>query len=202
MVPLLVQSPSVGRTARPGLRGRHRRGGRGAAERRRLVRQDALAVRLAELHRIRAVLEDATVLVSIGWIQHAWFAVLDGQGRQRLLTAPDVLQATDHAVVGVCLVGGLVHAGGGPLAVRSQLVQRTLDVTWHALREDEREPVRWCPSPEVRAAHLRDLTRWNDHPQRTPAQVSALLEAAVRTVGHEISSRQGDQQVGLAPATR
>jgi hypothetical protein len=34
----------------------------------------------------------------------------------------------------------------------------------------------------VRAAHLRDLTRWNDAPGRSATQVTALLRAAQGTV--------------------
>ena len=104
------------------------------------------------------------------------------------LTAYDVDRADREPVSGACLVGGIVHAAGGPRAVRSQLVQRTLDLTWHVLREDERTPVRWCPAPPVRAAHVRDLTRWNDHPRRTVADVRALLERAVHTADLQIAA--------------
>ena len=72
----------------------------------------------------------------------------------------------------------IVHAAGGPSTVHTQLVQRTLDLTWHALYEDAHEPVRWCPAPPVRAAHVRDLTRWNDHPRRTADEVVGLLHTA------------------------
>jgi hypothetical protein len=147
-------------------------------------------VRLAELHRIRSLLQDAVVLVNIGWIQNAWFAVLDEQGRQRKLGAHEVHLADDRPVSGACLVGGIVYAAGGPDVAHSQLVQRTLDLTWHTLYEDRRQPVRWCPSPSVRAAHVRDLTRWNDHPQRSSLQVSALLESAVETAEAEIVRRR------------
>ncbi len=155
-------------------------------ERRRLAHMDVLAVGLLELHDIRALLESTTILVNVGWIQNAWFAILDTQGRERRLTAHDVHLATDGDVSGVCLVGGIVHAAGGPATARSQLVQRTLDLTWHALHEDQRAPVRWCPTPDIRLAHLRDLTRWNDHPQRTARHVSALLDTAVSTADSQI----------------
>ena len=163
-------------------------------ERRRLVRQDQVAVRLAELHRIRALLEDAVVMVNVGWIQNAWFAVVDDQGGQRRLTAREIHLADDRPVSGACLVGGIVHAAGGPDAAHSQLVQRTLDLTWHTLYEGPAQPVRWCPSPAVRAAHVRDLTRWNDHPQRTARQVSALLESAVEAADAQIALRRGQQR--------
>ena len=155
---------------------------------RRLARQDAVAARLAELHRIRALLQEAEVVVSTGWVQNAWFAVTGTQGGQVPVSAHDLQLVEEGPVSGACLVGGIVHAAGGPAAVHTQLVQRTLDLTWHALREDERRPVRWCPSPEVRAAHVRDLTRWNDQPRRTAEEVVSLLRSAVGTA---------DAQIGL-----
>jgi hypothetical protein len=164
-------------------------------ERQRLARRDDLLARLAELHHIRALLEETVVVVSGGWIQNAWLAVLDGQGRQHDLTAPHLHLATGRPVVGACLVGGIVLAAGGPPAAHSQLVQRTLDLTWHTLHEGQREPVRWCPSPDVRSAHVRDLTRWNDHPTRTSADVLALLGSTVSAAGTQIETRR--QRGGL-----
>lgn len=148
-------------------------------ERRLLARQDAVSARLSELHGIRALVERAAVVVESGWVQHAWFSVVDRRGGTVDLTAYDIGRATHEPVSGVCLVGGIVHAAGGPAAVHTQLVQRTLDLTWHTLHEDAATPVRWCPAPPVRAAHVRDLTRWNDHPRRTAADVLGLLSRAV-----------------------
>jgi hypothetical protein len=164
------------------------------AERRRLSRHDELAVGLLELHNMRALLEETIILVNVGWIQNAWFAVLDPQGRERKLTAHDIHLADDRPVTAVCLVGGIVHAAGGPRTVHSQLVQRTLDLTWHALAEGARQPVRWCPAPSIRAAHLRDLTRWNDHPHRTAQHVAGLLDTAVGVADTQIQLRHNQQR--------
>lgn len=170
----------------PGLRSVLPRGRRVARrpekrERRRLAQQDRLAARLAELHCIRALLADAITVVSAGWVQHGWFAVTDEHGQRCTITAYDLHVLTSRPVSGACLVGAVVHAGGGPSAAHTQLVQRTLDLTWHALHEDEREPVQWCPAPAIRTAHVRDLTRWNDSRGRTAGEVKALLHAAMRT---------------------
>src|SRR5919202_1572201 len=113
---------------RPGRRDRR-------AERRRLKRQDALSGQLAELHAICALLEQAADVVSAGWVQGAWFTVATPRGK-RAVTAYGLSMAESSPVTGACLVGAIVQAAGGPATVRSQLVQRTLDVTWHALRED------------------------------------------------------------------
>jgi hypothetical protein len=78
-------------------------------------------------------------------------------------------------------VGAVVQAGGGPAAVRSQPVQRTLDLIWHSLREDPGEPVRWCPGPQARTLHVLELTGWNDAACRTQSDVHGLLRSAVAT---------------------
>jgi hypothetical protein len=156
-------------------------------DRRRLGQQDALSVRLVELHQMRTVLAEAGELVGAGWIQNAWFAVVDEQGRHHRLIGAEVGRASGRPVSGVCLVGGIVHAAGGPDAATSQLVQRTLDLTWHTLHESARRPVQWCPAPEIRLAHLRDLTRWNDHPRRTSGEVRGLLAAAGVTVDRQVA---------------
>jgi hypothetical protein len=157
---------------RPGLRQRR-------ADRRRLRRVDTLSARLAELHAIGVLLDGAADVVRRGWVQGAWFAVATAQGHRRL-TAYDVHLAESRPVTGACLVGAVVHAAGGPSTVRSQLVQRTLDLAWHTLRDDPDRRVRWCPGPDVRALHVLDLTHWNDAPGRTRGEVQDLLAAASR----------------------
>jgi hypothetical protein len=143
-------------------------------ERRRLVEHDRRSAHLAELHRIRDLAERAAAVVEAGWLQHAWIA-----DRGRSVTGP-LGWPTDHPAEAACLVGAVVQAGGGPRAAGGQLVPRTLDLAWHTLFGRPDEPVRWCPAPAVRAARVRDLTRWNDRPHRTGAEVAALLRAVGR----------------------
>ncbi|MDX6301389.1 MAG: hypothetical protein QOF53_2603 [Nocardioidaceae bacterium] len=150
-------------------------------ERRRLVRQDRIAAHLAELHHIELLLAEAATVVSAGWVQHGWFAVADERHGTRVLSAHDLDALETRPVTGACLVGAVVHAAGGPPSVQTQLVQRALDLTWHTLHEDSHRPVHWCPAPPVRDAHVRDLTRWNDHPKRTADQVATLLEDTARS---------------------
>jgi hypothetical protein len=116
-------------------------------------------------------------VVSTGWLQRGWFAVMTAEG-VRGPTARNLDDALDQPVVGACLVGSVVQGAGGPAAVRTQLVQRTLDLLWHTLREDPERPVRWCPDPRTRAFRVLDLTRWNDSPARTRGEVVGLLMAA------------------------
>ena len=165
------------------------------ARRRLLARQDRVSAHLAELFSIGALLDQAAATVRGGWTQKAWFTVATATGT-RGVTAHGLQLLTDRPVVGACLVGGVVHAAGGPAVVRSQLVQRTLDVTWHALREEPGRPVRWCPSPTVRTLRLLDLTGWNDARGRTQQEVVDLLVRARELTDLE-RVRCRDEQVGL-----
>src|SRR5215207_9251285 len=158
------------RLDRPGRRERR-------AERLRLRKLDALSAQLAQLHAIRVLLEQASEIVRGGWIQGSWFAV-DVGGRTRAVSAQELRLTRDHPVTGACLVGAVVQAGGGPEAVRSQPVQRALDLVWHSLREDAGQPVRWCPGPPARMMHVLDLTHWNDAPDRTSGDVVGLLRSS------------------------
>ena len=164
------------------------------AERRRLRHLDALSARLAELHAIGALLERAASVVDAGWVKGAWFTVATASGN-RPVTAHDLDLLADRSVTGVCLVGGVIQAGGGPATVRSQLVQRTLDLTWHALREDPLQPVRWCPGPRVRTMHVLELTHWNDAPERTRTDVLGLLHRARETANLQMQRCRAEQTV-------
>lgn len=172
------------------------------AERRRLTRHDVLSARLAELRSIADVLARAAAIVGEGWVQGAWFAVATPSG-ERTVTGYDLRLLSSGPVTGACLVGAVVQAGGGPGAVRSQTVQRTLDLTWHTLREEPGRAVAWSPAPPVRTMQVLDLTHWNDAPRRTRAEVVGLLTAAQGTVVAE-RDRCLDEQVALGaghPAT-
>ena len=137
--------------------------------------RDETSARLAELHRVAEILNQAADVIGCGWLQHSWFAYLDDTGHTQTVTAHNVNQMTGRPVVGACLVGAVVQAGGGMPNVRTQAVQRALDLTWHTLFEVPAQANHWTPAPEVRMNRVRDLTRWNDHPNRTASQAEALL---------------------------
>jgi hypothetical protein len=169
------------------------RGGRQRrAARRQLRRQDTISAHLAELYAVRELLERSVEVIGTGWLQRGWFTVLTPEGL-RAVTAHNLDEAVDRPVVGACLVGGVVHGAGGPAAVRTQLVQRTLDLLWHTLREDPGRPVRWCPDPHTRTLRVLDLTRWNDSPARTRGEVVALFQAAQRTATSELVRYRREQ---------
>jgi hypothetical protein len=145
---------------------------------------------LAELDQLRRILQAAAVLIEAGWVQNGWFSVSDPDGPVRIVDARNAQALRAKPVIGACLVGGIVQAGGGLTAVHSQPVQRALDLTWHTLFRSERQPVEFCPPPAVRAAHVRNLTSWNDRPHRTREQVTALLGAADRVAAVQAAALQ------------
>ena len=155
-------------------------------ERRRLAAADRHAAHLAELHHIRDLLADARAIVEAGWTQNSWFVVGDGDGRRHAVDAGNLRLLDRGPVAAACLVGAIVEAGGGIANVRSQPVQRALDLTWHTRFGMPGSAVHWCPPPMVRAAHVRDLTSWNDHPRRRVGEVAALLDEAGRAASAEI----------------
>jgi len=162
------------------------------AERRVLERLDALSAQLAELYVIRDLLARAEAIVDAGWVQGAWFTVSTPRG-ERAVTAYDLRLVEDWPVTGACLVGAVVQAGGGPSVVRSQTVQRSLDLTWHALREDHDRPVVWSRPPQVRTMQVLDLTHWNDAPRRTQGEVVDLLASARCTAVAERDRRHTER---------
>src|SRR3954453_11384289 len=100
--------------------------------RRELREQDRVSAKLAELHAIDELLADASHVIERGWLQHGWFAYDDPSGTSHTVTSytrrVERTVGLDQ-VTSTCLVGGIVHAAGGASMARSQLVQRTIDVT-------------------------------------------------------------------------
>lgn len=126
------------------------------------ARYDRLTARLAELDAVRSRLAETAAVLRRGWVQDRW-----------------------HSREGACLVGAIRMGGGGQLAARS------LDLVWHALRDDPHD-LRWVPPPDVRLARVRDLTRWNDRPARRVGEVLALLAAADLLAAAEADSMRAE----------
>jgi hypothetical protein len=173
--------------------------------RRRQTRQlrlrDQTSARLAELDQISCILSEAADLVCTGWLQNSWFAYRDDAGQIRPVNAYNAKQMTGRPVVGACLVGAIVQAGGGLSQVRTQVVQRALDLTWQTLAGRPRELFGRTPAPDVRTQHVQELTRWNDHPGRTADQAEELLRrsasaAKVEAAMHLRSAEQEPLNLG------
>jgi hypothetical protein len=152
---------------------------------RQLRLRDQISARLAELDQIACILNDAADLVHLGWLQDSWFAYRDDAGRIRPVNAYNAKQMMGHPVVGACLVGAIIHAGGGLPQLRTQVVQRAMDLTWHTLFKTSQRLVRRIPAPDMRIHHVQDLTRWNDYPNRTADQAEELLRRSASAARSE-----------------
>jgi len=152
---------------------------------RQLRLRDQISARLAELDQIACILNDAADLVHLGWLQDSWFAYRDDAGRIRPVNAYNAKQMVGHPVVGACLVGAIIHAGGGLPQLRTQVVQRAMDLTWHTLFKTPQRLVRRIPAPDMRIHHVQDLTRWNDYPNRTAEQAEELLRRSATAARSE-----------------
>ncbi|MDT7618983.1 MAG: hypothetical protein QOF00_6430 [Pseudonocardiales bacterium] len=159
-------------------------------DRRRRVRQDLLAAQAAELHTIRSIAGAAREFVAAGWLQNGWYAHRTPSGLGHVTSAHAAERFHDSPVVAACLVGAIVHAGGGATAAHTQPVQRAITLTWHTLFADPTDRVRWCSPPAERAARVRELTSWNDHPGRAQHHVIDLLRTVEEAAGsHAIDTR-------------
>jgi hypothetical protein len=116
-----------------------------------------------QLNQQLAVLETARAELQSGWVQGTWLAL----GRP-------AAGGPVH-VDGVCLVGGLLRAGPGA----GRAVDAVYDALWASRGQAELPGPRPVPSPEVRQARVRTLTKWNDQPGRTQADVLALVDQAI-----------------------
>src|SRR4029453_16705701 len=80
---------------------------------RQLRDRDAASARLAELHNLADLLNQAADLISAGWLQHSRLAYQDDNRPARPAPAYNVTEIAGRPVVGACLVGAIVEAGGG-----------------------------------------------------------------------------------------
>jgi hypothetical protein len=143
-------------------------------ERRRLAEEDRRGAMLAALARVREVLEGADALVAAGWVQDAWYVTRDASGREWAYGSAAAAVRVE-TITGACLVGAVVLAAGGPESAATPPARRSIEALWHALHRRADEPVDWCPATVIHAAHVRDLTRWNDGPRTSQESVRALL---------------------------
>jgi hypothetical protein len=142
---------------------------------------------LAQLNGQLAVLEGARAELESGWVQGGWWSVTSADGGQRLVTG--ATGGSPGHVDGVCLVGAVARAGsrlgGGPDGTGSG-VGRAVDAVYDALwasRGQAAQPgpggLPPLPTPEVRQARVRTLTRWNDQAGRTREEVLTVVDRAI-----------------------
>jgi hypothetical protein len=155
---------------------------------------DSVAARLRQLDEVLEVLAAARTVVEDGWVQDTWFAVRPGS-QPAAPPAAWVWSSLSYpdrdGLAGACLVGAVVHAvrlrHPGDARAEVDGVGPAIDVLWDALQESRglgsRGVAGRVAPPAVRAARVRDLTRWNDQRGRSRGDVLDLLDlAASRTV--------------------
>lgn len=136
--------------------------------------------RLRRLEEARAVLDGARAVVDQHWVQDSWYVVRDRRGRLRPVGALQLGRLDHTEVVGACLVGAVVHAawerrGSGALAESTP----ALDLLWRSLWEASGRTAESTPArPDARLGRARELTRWNDQPERSREDVLALIDVA------------------------
>ncbi len=151
---------------------------------------DPRAVWLRQLQRTRALLELArAVIATDGFTRGAWFAVATPSGGARLVSGADALPLRDPSrpVVNACLVGTLVRLAEDPdrpgtLGDAWRCVDELYEAVHEQLGHTSMPPGRAYPAAE-RRLRLRELTAWNDDPQRRREDVLDLLDRAIsRTI--------------------
>jgi hypothetical protein len=106
-------------------------------------------------------------------------------------------------VVQACLVGAVVEAATR-LSSEPTTAGPALDALWRTLLSVEGRPFdpdRRVPSPAARGVQVRELTRWNDHRDRTREDVLRLLDVAIGDVMPATAARATDDALVGAIAT-
>lgn len=128
------------------------------------------------------VLDAARRVVRQGWTQDRWHVLQDSAGERRDVRGVGMAGLDRQAVVQSCLVGAVLQAAWW-YSDRPEHAAPALDALWNALQERRGvgavDPIERVCAPAVRAARVRDLTRWNDRPGRSPADVLDLLQLAL-----------------------
>ncbi len=138
----------------------------------------------AVLERMLALLESARAELSAGWVQGGWWTTPAGEGRQALVRGLADGPSNPHAVGAVCLVGALIRAGSrqGKDAEVGRAIDAVYDALWESRGQVGATPGQgptMVSSPQVRLAKVQWLTRWNDAPERTTAEVLDILDQAI-----------------------
>jgi hypothetical protein len=153
-------------------------------------RYDVTAAQLHQLDEVLEVLAATRSVIEHGWVQDAWFAVRSrpqpGATPVAAMERSSIAYPDRDEHLGACLIGAVVHAvrQRHPGSARAEVdgVGPVIDIVWDAWQESRGlggpgVAGRVAP-PAVRAARVRDLTRWNDQPDRRRGDVLRLLDLA------------------------
>jgi len=132
-----------------------------------------------------AVLDGARSLIERGWLQHGWYLTNRPRPRSLLARLRQVERTPSmDEVRRACLVAAVaVSAHGGGRSDPVTDAGPALDLVWDALWETRgytgAPAADRVPAPDVRAARMRELVRWNDSAERTRDDVLDLLDRAI-----------------------
>jgi hypothetical protein len=171
---------------------------------RRLMPPPSAELVLDQLNRQLAVLEGARAELEVGWVQGGWWSVTSADGNQRLVNGFAAAGGgrPDH-VDGSCLVGALARVGSHPDVGRA--VDAVYDALWASRGQPAPAGLPPVPSPEVRQARVRTLTRWNDRAGRTREEVLAVVDRAISaTIMNQMTAPRSAQAepVGASAGVR
>jgi hypothetical protein len=141
--------------------------------------------------RTLAILAGARAVVRRGWLQGGWYVLEAPDGRRRFVGPGSLTPRGYGTVVRACLVGAIVEAASWHSRERGT-AGSAIDAVWRALTETEGRrllPDRRVPSPLLRSLEVRELTRWNDHWNRTQDDVLRLLDVSIGEVTAEMPTR-------------
>jgi hypothetical protein len=127
------------------------------------------------------VLQDARAVIEQGWVQNRWVVSRGAPPSLRQMLFGRPVGVDD--VRAACLVGAVVHAVRQRGATNDfTAAGPALDLLWDAWQESRGlggpGVAGLAAPPDLRTVRVRDLTRWNDQPGRTRAEVLGLLDAA------------------------
>jgi hypothetical protein len=134
--------------------------------------------------RTLAVLVGAKSIIERGWMQGGWYVMEAPDGSRRFVGAGSPTRRSSGTVVEACLVGAVVEAATRH-SCEPMIAGPALDALWRTLLTAEGRQLdqdRRVPSPAARGAEVRELTRWNDHRDRTQEDVVRLLDVTIGRV--------------------
>jgi hypothetical protein len=131
-----------------------------------------------------AILVGARSLIGRGWLQGGWYVLETRDGRRHAVLPGSLMPRGNSMVVRSCLVGAVLEAArwhGREHETAGPAIDALWDALWRAEGRGPQLDVA-SPSPSARRLRVRELTRWNDHPDRTRDHVLGLLDLAIGEV--------------------
>ena len=129
------------------------------------------------------VLSGARTVLARGWVQRCWYVLEASDGRRHFVVPGSLAPRSTGLVVQACLVGAVVEAARSCSEDPGE-IGPALDALWCAARaaQGRSADLASVPSRASRRVQVRELTRWNDHRDRTQDDVLGLIDLAAQRV--------------------